>query len=222
MLTDMKSTRSADPTVAVVASHRVQPGRQAEYRQWQAGIDATAARFPGFVSTELLEPVPGVQPEFVVVFRFSDSDALERWLASRERAEWLSRAAPLLSDLHLARVGGGLGGWFLGGNDRRVGSPGLAPKWKQAMAVLLALYPTVIVLLWLEMPLLADVPHVARVFASNLVSVALLTWVLMPLVTRGLSRWLAPGAGARLSAGYAAGLVAIYAAMVGAFWAALD
>jgi hypothetical protein len=214
----MKQARATDPTVTVVASHRVRPGKQAEYRRWQAGIDATAARFPGFVSTELLEPVPEVQPEFVVVFRFADSDALERWLASPERAEWLSRAAPLLSDLHLARIGGGLGGWFLDGHEPRAGSPGVAPRWKQAMAVLLALYPTVMALRWLELPLLDELPDAARVFGSNLLSVAVLTWVLMPLITRGLARWLAPGAGAQLSATYAVGLIAVYATLVAAFW----
>lgn len=214
----MTTERSDDPSVTVVASHRVQPGKEAEYRRWQAGIDAAAARFPGFVGIELFEPVPEVQPEFVVVFRFADGAALDHWLASPERAEWLRRATPLISEMHLARVGGGLGGWFpIGAQATR---PGVAPRWKQGMAVLLALYPTVMILVWLETPLLADLPRAARVFVSNLTSVALLTWVMMPLVTRALARWLAPNASARVTAAYAAGLVAVYGALVGAFWAA--
>jgi hypothetical protein len=207
------ATAATETTVTMVASHRVAPGREADYRAWQTGIDAAVARFPGFVASEMFEPVPGVQPDFVVVFRFADTDSLEVWLRSTERGDWLERAAPLLSGMQLSRVGGGLAGWFPVGSNGAI-SHAVAPRWKQAMVVLLALYPTVMALGWLQRRWPLDVGVPVRMFASNLVSVAILTWLLMPLTTRALQRWLDPRASPSVTAGYAGVIVASYALLV--------
>ena len=80
----------------VVVSQRVSSGQESEYREWQAEISAAAAGFEGFGGTEVLQPVPGVQEDWVVVYRFDDAEHLSDWLRSDARRELLERAAPFL------------------------------------------------------------------------------------------------------------------------------
>ncbi|MEV5242753.1 hypothetical protein AB0K89_27135 [Streptomyces cinnamoneus] len=62
------------------------------------------------------------------------------------------------------------------------------------MSVVLALYPTVMVLNLTVGAELDDlgVPGYLGLFLSNVLSVGILTWLLMPLVNRALAFWLVP------------------------------
>src|SRR5271170_3700606 len=73
------------PATALV-SHRVLPEKVAEYRQAQTAITDAARKFPGFVGTEVLSPVPGLQDERVAIFRLESNQAMKHWLESPERA----------------------------------------------------------------------------------------------------------------------------------------
>jgi uncharacterized protein len=81
-------------------------------------------------------------------------------------------------------VVGGFAGWF-----EIDGAPG-PPRWKQGVAVLVALYPTTLLLGFVQRTFAADAPWVPALFVSNVVGIAILTWLLMPLVTRLLAPWL--------------------------------
>lgn len=170
--------------VTAVMSQRVRPEAYDDFRRAHAEITAAMRRFEGFLRSELAEPVPGVQEEHVVMFAFASRDDLDRWLDSEERREVLTRIEPLIEGERTLNVVGGFAGWFpLDG----VGGPS---RWKQAVAVLVALFPTTLLLGFLQRTIAPDVPWVPALFVSNVVGVALLTWLLMPLVTRWLSRWL--------------------------------
>lgn len=202
--------------VTVVVTHRVKKGSDERYRTWQRDIDDAVRRFEGFVSTEVFEPSVE-QPNWVVVFRFDDASHLQTWLDSDERARCLKEAEPLLESWDLHRISGGLGGWFGGNGDGR--ATRTAPPWKQAMVVVLALYPTVMTLQLLVIPQIADAASAVQVLIGNMASVAALTWLLMPAATYALRGWLDPRASARTSALGALALVALVAGMTAAFWA---
>ena len=90
---------------------------------------------------------------------------------------------PLLEGEKTLAVVGGFGGWFAAqANEPR--------KWKQALAVLIALYPTTLTLGYLQRTFAADVPWVPALFVSNVVALVVLTWWLMPVVTNALKGWL--------------------------------
>src|SRR5271155_5123892 len=89
------------PATALV-SHRVLPEKVAEYRQAQTAITDAARKFPGFVGTEVLSPVPGLQDEWVAIFRLESNEAMKRWLASSERERLAQRIeACLLEPSHM-------------------------------------------------------------------------------------------------------------------------
>ena len=66
---------------------------------------------------------------------------------------------------------------------------------KMAMVVLLALYPTVMLLTLYVSPLMSSLGLPLSIFVSNILSVIMLTWAIMPLTTRALKFWLDESSG---------------------------
>ena len=179
----------------MVVSTRVKPGQEQEYKAWQNRIDAEAARFPGFLGNEIFPPIAGVQEEWVVVIRFDSAQHLQGWLSSDVRRRLLDEAARLWDEARVESFSGAFPGWF-GAGSARPGPSGLPSDWKQAMIVLLMLYPTVMILGLVLSPRLTALPFAVSMFIGNMASVALLTWLLMPPANRAFGFWLTP-AGAR-------------------------
>ena len=175
--------RNLDPVTAII-SVRVDPDHVDGYLELYHQIDDAMSRAPGFVRTELFEPVPGTQDDHVVVFTFDGRDHLDAWLTSPERRAIIDRMQPFIETPHLINVVGGFGGWFdLGGASE-------PKKWKQAAVVLLALYPTVLAITLVDNWILPDPPLAVDILIGNIIGVIVLTWLLMPPLTRALSRWL--------------------------------
>lgn len=86
------------------------------------------------------------------------------------------------------RVATAFSGWFTFGD-----TPGqVPPNWKQAMIVLLTLFPVVMLELLYLSPLLQSLNLAVATFIGNLLSVAALTWALVPWANRAFGWWLRP------------------------------
>ncbi len=175
--------RAPDP-VTGVASFRVRPGEQDRFAGVHARLVERLSQFPGFLRSEVFEPVAGVQDETVVVFSFDSRGHLDTWMGSDERRELLAEIEPYIEGGRTVNVVGGFAGWFDGGEGETV------PTWKQASVVLLALFPTALVLTVLRRWLLPDVHWVLGVLIGNVAGVIILSWGLMPFLTRLLADWL--------------------------------
>lgn len=171
-----------DP-VTGVASFRVRPGEEQRYAELHARLVQRLAGFPGFLQSEVFEPVAGVQDETVVLFSFDSREHLDAWLGSDARRAMLAEIEPFLEGDRTVNVVGGFAGWFAGHG------PGVK-RWKQAAVVLLALFPTAVVLTLVRQWLLPDVHWVVGVLFGNVLGVIALAWVLMPFLTRVLDGWL--------------------------------
>lgn len=79
---------------------------------------------------------------------------------------------------------GGFAGWFIFDSSTE------PQRWKQAVVVLLALFPISVTVTYLRTLVWPDAPLVPAVLVGNVIGISLLTWVAMPLLTRTLSRWL--------------------------------
>ena len=187
----LASDSGTAPSAGMVISTHVRPGHEKVYRAWQDRIDAAAARFPGFVGHELFPPIPNLQEDWVAVVRFETAGQLEAWIQSDVRARLVDEAERHWEHARVEKIGGGFPGWFAGGG-RHVGEGFIPPSWKQALTVLLVLYPTVMLLTRYLSPALGFLPFAEGMFVGNLASVAILTWLLMPVANRALAFWLAP------------------------------
>ena len=199
-MADPEAAAGAPPAAEVVMA-RVAPGNEGTYGNLRAALDAKAAEFPGFVGVEVFSPPPG-EDDWTAVLTFRSQADLQRWRASPERAELLRRIHTVAHDRD----------WVLPSGFRRWSSEDTsdtqAPVWKQAMTALAVLYAMVSVLnitlgnfigngLSVEGSKVVSglgLPFPLVVFVGNAVGTVLLTWVLMPIVTRLLNWWLNPAA----------------------------
>jgi antibiotic biosynthesis monooxygenase (ABM) superfamily enzyme len=58
-----------------------------------------------------------------------------------------------------------------------------------------AIFPLITLVVVVSAPLTGPLPLVPRLAVTTLVTVSLMTWVVMPRMTRLLRRWLYPGPG---------------------------
>ena len=201
------------PTNAAVFLHSVASGKEAEFVSAQRALTATSSAFPGYEGTALFPADSSGQ--WMSVLRFRTASQLTGWIRSRERQE----ALPRLRD-ELTRDFAELPRSAPFGSTIRVadGETRITPGWKTAMLVVLGLYPTVMLLSrWLAPALdRLGVQQAVAVFVGNVISVALLQWVLVPTASLPFRRWLDPidGAPARISAAGAAVIVVGYALLL--------
>jgi uncharacterized protein len=174
----------SDEAVTAIMTQQVRPGAWDDFRRAHAEITLVMREFPGYLSCELVEPVPGVQDDHAVVFAFASRADLDRWFESGERQRVLALIEPLIEGDRTLNVVGGFGGWFSTDPHRE------PKRWKQAVAVLIALFPTTLTLSLLQRAFVSDVPWVPALFVSNVLGIIVLTWLLMPIVTRVLASWL--------------------------------
>ena len=180
------SLRTAPEPVTVVFSQCIAPGGDAAFAALYQDVEQRLGSFGGFLGSQLLPPVAGVQDDHVIVASFGSRPDLDRWLESEERQEWIAEAAPLIEGERTVNVVGGFGGWFPAAADMPEGPR----RWKQAVAVLLALYPVSLLITVVRTEVAPDMNMVLAVLVANVLGVAALSFFLMPLVTRWLAGWL--------------------------------
>jgi antibiotic biosynthesis monooxygenase (ABM) superfamily enzyme len=208
----------AQTGVAVVVSHPVSPENEEEFLAWQERMTDAERAYPGFLGSEVFRPVPGIQEDWTIVYRFDTSEHLDRWLDSSERQQLLAEGDKFGGfDLH--RISNPFGSWFSFGDD----APGAdqPPSWKTALSVLVGLYPTVGLLTLAISELWPSGELWESLLLGNVLSVGLLTWLVMPIVTRGLRFWLAPtpGSASRRVDVLGAGVsIAFLTAAAAVFW----
>jgi antibiotic biosynthesis monooxygenase (ABM) superfamily enzyme len=89
-----------------------------------------------------------------------------------------------VGDFELTTLPGGFGPWFAA---HRLEAP---PDWKMALTVVLALYPTVMLLTLFPGPYTQPLGFAVAMLIGNAMSVCLLQWVVVPLLTRAIGPWL--------------------------------
>lgn len=176
-----------DEPVTTVLTWQVRPGREREFEEWTHGITRCARRFPGNEGVSWLHPEDGHR--FHAVLRWSDPHRLTRWLESEERARWHARIEDVASEVGSERQStSGMETWFaLPGTT--VKSP---PRWKMVLTTFLGVYPITLVIQSLLTPRTAAWPLPLRAAVFPVVLVPLLTYLVMPLLSRLLRLWLYP------------------------------
>jgi antibiotic biosynthesis monooxygenase (ABM) superfamily enzyme len=175
---------ASDPGVRMVTSYLLKDGGEPTHREVHDDILAELDNYPGFRSREILEAVAGIQSETVVILTFDDEPSLRSWLESDERQQLLTRLDPHIEGTYTTNVLGGFAGWFTFEGSAE------PPRWKQALVVLTALFPISLLITFIRSELWPNAPMVFAVFIGNVIGISILTWVVMPPLTRRLAGWL--------------------------------
>ena len=186
---DQEPDPGDNPPVTAVASRRVKRGREREFEEWLSGILAAANEFPGYLGSEILRPgdAPG-DDEYRIVFRFDRASNMRAWEKSEERRRWLDKMDPLVHEENV-QVLTGLETWFTLPSKPGEPSP---PRYKMALVTWLAVFPLISLIFALFGPLLSQLPTLLRTLVLTAVMVSLMTYVIMPRMTRLFSFWLYP------------------------------
>jgi uncharacterized protein len=177
-----------DPVTTTVSS-RVKPGHETFYEQFLQGIIAAASRAPGHLGVEVFRPETASAGEYRVVYRFDTSEHLRAWLDSDERAAWLERAEPHVIGPMRTQILTGLETWFT--VPGRPGTPP-PPPYKMALLTWITIFPLITLVVVVLGPLLEGLALVPRLAITTAVTVPIMTWLVMPRVTRLLRGWLYP------------------------------
>jgi uncharacterized protein len=184
----------ASGPVTTTVTRRVKPGHEPFYEQFLEGIIAAASRFPGHLGAEVFRPESAAAGPYRVVHHFDTGEHLRAWLDSPEHAAWLQQAEPHVIGPLRRQVLVGLEAWFTLPSQPGAPPP---PRSKMAIVTWVTIFPLITLVVVASAPLIGDLPLVARLAVTTLVTVSLMTWVVMPRVTRLLGRWLYPDLGRR-------------------------
>lgn len=180
-----------DP-VTVIVRRRVHPEMTAEFERWLSDVIAVASGFPGHLGVEVARPAEPAAQDYVLVFRFDSRENLARWEESPERARALARAEPFTVGAPTVERVTGLEYWFTLPGDAARRPP---PRYRMAIATVAGLYPLVLFLAPAMGRVLAPLPRGIGTLVSTSVMVGLMTYAVMPLLTRAFAFWLFAGRG---------------------------
>jgi uncharacterized protein len=149
-----------------------------------------AEGFPGFLGGGWVRPRGG-SDEWHMLARFADQGALAAWDSSVERQWWL-RSAQGMAEVTRTERRTGIEGWFDAPVAAEVSTPvrSAPPRWKQAVTIWLVFFPLNLLATVTLGALLADVPVVLRVAILTLALTPVMTYLLLPWITKRLGWWL--------------------------------
>jgi uncharacterized protein len=175
--------------VTTTVIRRVRPGHEPFYEKFLEGIIAAASEFPGHLGVEVFRPQSATAGEYRIVYRFDNAAHLRAWLDSPEHAAWVERAEPHAIGPTRTSFVTGLESWFTLPGQPATPPP---PPYKMALLTWIAIFPLITGIVAATAPLLEGLPLVLRLGITTAVAVPVMTWVVMPRVTRLLRGWLYP------------------------------
>ena len=165
-------------------------------RAWADAGTSMASHFPGFLGSGWVRPSTG-SIDWHMLYRFDGPESLATWQQSMERNRWLTAGSNLVEDTRVEHRTG-IEGWFDEPTEREVddlapAAPPAPPRWKQMVIIFMGFFPLSLTINYVvsQTPL-ADWPLPLRVLVSIVVLTPVMTYALLPWITRRMSWWLHP------------------------------
>ena len=173
--------------IHVAVIRRVRPGCEAAFEQALHDFVQRSLSLAGQMGVDIIRPAPGRGSRpYGIIRKFADRDALEAFRTSPEYLAWNQFAVDLTEGGGHVEELCGLESWFT--------PPGQPlrplPQWKMAIATYLGVVPVIMFLSLTLGRLIQNWNFILNNIVFNAFVVALLTWVVMPVITRALHGWL--------------------------------
>ena len=170
--------------IHIAITRRVKPGCETEFKEALREFFQSSFAHGGVLGVTMIVPPPGSDSrEFGILRTFADEKERDAFYQSAMFKAWEKKAVTLTEGEAVDRELHGLEAWF-----RSSGGP--PPRWKMAVATFLGVFPTATILSLTVGQMTKAWPFLLGSTLFNVCMVALLTWVVMPLITRVLHHWL--------------------------------
>jgi antibiotic biosynthesis monooxygenase (ABM) superfamily enzyme len=179
-----------NPGATAVITHRIRPGRQAEYEALVGEITPLARLAPGYLDLQWVRPIPGLTHTNTIILRFSTEQNLREWMTSVTRTRWIEKVTPLFVTGDAFVVRSGLD-FLFASTDARAPIP---PRWKQFLLTWSAIFPLSLCMPFVVRRMLSLLHIPGNLLVTSLVGtgvmVFLMVYVVMPRYTKLVKRWL--------------------------------
>ena len=192
-----KNTREHSHPVTVIVKRIAKKNKSKEFEEWLSKISKEFSKQDGSMGIDIIRPTSTnkTKSEYVIIFRFNTYDNLEKWEKSAIRSEWLQKSRELAEANYDVQKLTGLEFWFTphfkedSSSQAPLNPP---PRYKMVIVtipvisiLLLTLVPQIHVLT--EM---LSIPYVIGLVIAIIILVLLMTYVIMPILTKLLKPWL--------------------------------
>ena len=195
---DNNSTKHSKP-VTVIVKRIAKKDKIKEFEEWLSGVSKEVSRQEGSMGIDIIKPTPNIsnisKPEYVIIFRFNTYENLDKWEKSPIRHEWLQKGRKLAESDYDVQKMTGLEFWFTPYfNDESSPMIPLQPPPRYKMVIVTV--PVISILLMTLVPQIhfltemLTIPFPIRLVIALTITVLLMTYVIMPLLTKLLKPWL--------------------------------
>tara|TARA_R110002074_G_scaffold152936_1_gene307607 strand:- start:171033 stop:171590 length:558 start_codon:yes stop_codon:yes gene_type:complete len=178
-----------DTPVTVSIARKVRPGAEAQYEDWLRRIAEVATHFPGHQGVHVLKPSTKTGGEYVLIVGFSSYTRQKAWEESTERQQFLDEldAQKLIEgDTEIKKVSG-LEFWF---TLPEVPTHAVANRHKMALVLTVVVFTLLLAINLIFGRWLNELPIALKLAIMVTGQVILMTYLVMPAVTRQLKGWL--------------------------------
>jgi uncharacterized protein len=197
---DNNNSNKRSKPVTEIVKRIAKKDRIKEFEEWLSGISKEVSRQEGSMGIDIIRPTPNTtnsksKSEYVVIFRFNSYENLEKWEKSPIRNEWFQKGRKLAeSDPDVQKMTG-LEFWFTP-YFKDESSPLIPlqppPRYKMVIVTI----PVISILLLTLVPQInfltemLSIPFPVRLVIALTITVLLMSYVIMPLLTKLLKFWL--------------------------------
>ncbi|MBQ0725653.1 MAG: antibiotic biosynthesis monooxygenase [Cycloclasticus sp.] len=182
-------TGNIDTPVTVSIARKVRPGAEAQYEDWLHRISEVATHFPGHQGVHILKPSSKTLGEYVLIVGFSSYARQKAWEDSAERQQFLDELSEknlIEGDADIKKVSG-LEFWFTLPEVPVNAKPN---QHKMALVLIVVVFSLLFAInltfgAWLNV-----LPLALKLVLMVTGQVLLMTYFVMPAVTRMLKSWL--------------------------------
>ena len=168
--------------IHVAITRKILPGKEQEFKESLRNFLGQSFVANGVQGAAIISSFPGADDNEIGILRsFKYEQERDTFYNSEQFNNWEAYASTL-TEPAIYRQLTGLEAWF------RSATP--PPRWKMAIATLCGVYPTSLFLYYATGWFLIDLPVPLRLLITATLMVGILTWVVMPFVTRILKLWL--------------------------------
>lgn len=184
------SMSTVEQGATVVITHRVRNGEQARYDDWLNEIGPLCRKAEGHLDWQIIRPISGLTATYTVILRFDTREHLQDWMNSQERRQLIEKVRPILAQDDDFFIRSGLDFWFT-----PEGAKACVPvRWKQFLVTWSAIFPLVLVVPLVVVPLLRQLGLPQNRYIDTLcvtgTVVSLMIYLVMPRYTKMIRRWL--------------------------------